>query len=59
MERAAQNHEEGVRRKKSWGAALSDPDAIDDEERVADSDNTDEDGPRNVPPPLHSHQFGR
>ncbi|CEH12447.1 hypothetical protein CBOM_00428 [Ceraceosorus bombacis] len=44
-----------VNRKKSWGAGVHDPNAIDDDETEQDGDDTEE---PTVHPPLHMHQYG-
>lgn len=47
--------QEAMRRKKSWGAGIHDADAISEDEAAS----RQEEEPFKVPPPLHSHQFGR
>lgn len=46
--------DEGMRRKKSWGTGVNDPDAVSDEEP-----DLQEEIPQRILPPLHVHQMGR
>lgn len=50
----------GMRRKKSWGAGVNDPDAVSDDDEDSDGNDDESQAVRNLPalPPLHLHHFG-